>query len=134
MEDTPRSQTISTQSQEIAQQVARPTAGKAGTSPLLVRESSLLQLRVMAEADPELVFNSVAHRIDVFLLRQSFRQLRKSDSSGVDEVTAKQYKERLMDNLHDLDQVAYVRFASVYRNFRETKDFEEFIGELGDEN
>jgi len=104
MEDTPRSQTISTQSQEIAQQAARATAGKAGTSPLLVRDSSLLQLRMLAEADPELVFNSVAHRIDVFLLRQSFRQLRKSDSSGVDEITAKRYKERLMDNLHDLHQ------------------------------
>ena len=104
MEDTPRSQTISTQSQEIAQQAARATAGKEGTGPLLVRESSLLQLRMLAEADPELVFNSVAHRIDVFLLRESFRQLRKSDSSGVDEVTSKQYMERLMDNLHDLHQ------------------------------
>ena len=42
--------------------------------------------------------------------------------------------EMIMDNLRDLDTIAYVRFASVYRNFRETKDFEEFIGELGDEN
>ena len=29
-----------------------------------------------------------------------------------------------------LDQVGYVRFASVYRNFREAKDFEEFLGEM----
>ena len=39
-----------------------------------------------------------------------------------------------MDQLADLDQVAYVRFASVYRNFREAKDFEEFIGTLSEEN
>ena len=36
-----------------------------------------------------------------------------------------------MDYLADLDQVAYVRFASVYRNFREAKDFEDFVGKLG---
>jgi len=36
-----------------------------------------------------------------------------------------------MDGLAALDKVAYVRFASVYRNFREAKDFEEFIGSLG---
>ena len=35
-----------------------------------------------------------------------------------------------MDALFDLDQVAYVRFASVYRDFREAKDFGDFIGKL----
>ena len=34
----------------------------------------------------------------------------------------------------NLDDVAYVRFASVYRNFREAKDFEELLGELSDED
>jgi transcriptional repressor NrdR len=39
-----------------------------------------------------------------------------------------------MDALKSLDDVAYVRFASVYRNFREAKDFHELLGELkGDE-
>jgi len=39
-----------------------------------------------------------------------------------------------MDALANLDSVAYVRFASVYKNFREARDFEEFLGELsGDE-
>ena len=105
MEDTPRSQTISTQRQEIAQKVVHATAVKqTGASPLLVRESSLLNLRMLAEADPGLVFNSIAHRIDVSLLRRSFRQLRKVRSAGVDNITAEQYKEGLMDNLHDLHQ------------------------------
>ena len=36
----------------------------------------------------------------------------------------------IMDGLSNLDQVAYVRFASVYRNFKEAKDFEQFIGNL----
>ena len=39
----------------------------------------------------------------------------------------------VMDALSSLDQVAYVRFASVYRNFREAKDFEEFVGKLSSE-
>jgi transcriptional repressor NrdR len=38
-----------------------------------------------------------------------------------------------MAHLRDLDDVAYVRFASVYRNFREAKDFERVLGELSGE-
>ena len=37
-----------------------------------------------------------------------------------------------METLKEVDAVAYVRFASVYRNFREAKDFEAFLGELGE--
>jgi transcriptional repressor NrdR len=37
-----------------------------------------------------------------------------------------------MDALANLDQVAYVRFASVYRNFREAQDFEDFVGALSE--
>ena len=39
-----------------------------------------------------------------------------------------------MEGLKNLDDVAYVRFASVYRNFREAKDFEELLGELSSED
>ena len=35
-----------------------------------------------------------------------------------------------MKDLANLDQVAYVRFASVYKNFKEAKDFEQFVGNL----
>ena len=38
----------------------------------------------------------------------------------------------VMERLKDLDPVAYVRFASVYKNFREVKDFEDFLGNLED--
>jgi transcriptional repressor NrdR len=40
----------------------------------------------------------------------------------------------VMEHLRGLDDVAYVRFASVYRNFREAKDFEAVLGELSAED
>ena len=54
--------------------------------------------------------------------------------AGDKEVPSSVVGEAIMMALHDLDSVAYVRFASVYRNFREAKDFEEFItDELAEE-
>ncbi len=47
------------------------------------------------------------------------------------EVTSRQIGEIVMETLRGVDQVAYVRFASVYRNFNEAKDFQSFLGELG---
>ncbi|MDB5315816.1 MAG: ATP-cone domain protein [Rhodospirillales bacterium] len=47
------------------------------------------------------------------------------------EVTTRQIGEIVMETLRGVDQVAYVRFASVYRNFNEAKDFQSFLGELG---
>ena len=58
--------------------------------------------------------------------------VRRLESSGESEIPTKLIGELIMDALATLDQVAYVRFASVYRNFREARDFEEFIGKLGD--
>ncbi|HIC79928.1 MAG TPA: transcriptional repressor NrdR [Kiloniellaceae bacterium] len=58
--------------------------------------------------------------------------VRRLESSGESEIPTKQIGELVMDALANLDQVAYVRFASVYRNFREARDFEEFVGKLGD--
>ncbi|MFQ6017551.1 MAG: transcriptional regulator NrdR [Kiloniellaceae bacterium] len=60
--------------------------------------------------------------------------VRRLESSGESEIPAKLIGELVMDALATLDQVAYVRFASVYRNFREARDFEEFIGKLGGES
>jgi len=54
--------------------------------------------------------------------------VRRLESSGETEIPAEQIGEAVMDALANLDPVAYVRFASVYRNFREAKDFEDFIG------
>lgn len=56
--------------------------------------------------------------------------VRRLESSGESEIKSDTIGELVMDGLAALDKVAYVRFASVYRNFREAKDFEEFIGSL----
>jgi len=60
--------------------------------------------------------------------------VRELESLGESEVTSETIGETVMAHLRELDDVAYVRFASVYRNFREAKDFETVLGELsGDE-
>jgi len=57
--------------------------------------------------------------------------VRQLESAGETDIPSKQVGEMAMQALGQLDQIAYVRFASVYRNFREAKDFGEFIGRLG---
>jgi transcriptional repressor NrdR len=59
---------------------------------------------------------------------------RRLESSGESEIPTETIGEMVMDALAALDQVAYVRFASVYRNFREAKDFEDFVGQISDED
>ncbi len=56
--------------------------------------------------------------------------VRRLESLGEPEVNSNVIGEMVMDGLSNLDQVAYVRFASVYKNFREARDFEQFVGEL----
>ena len=58
--------------------------------------------------------------------------VRQLEASGESDIPSKQIGELVMDTLKELDPVAYVRFASVYRNFREAKDFEDFVGSLGE--
>ena len=57
--------------------------------------------------------------------------VRRLESLGESEIPSTVVGEMVMDALSTLDPVAYVRFASVYRNFREAKDFEDFVGKLG---
>src|ERR671915_2098586 len=60
--------------------------------------------------------------------------VRELEGLGESEITSETIGELVMEHLRALDDVAYVRFASVYRNFREAKDFEAVLGELsGDE-
>ena len=56
--------------------------------------------------------------------------VRQLESSGETDIPSDMIGERVMQALASLDKVAYVRFASVYKNFRETRDFEALIGEL----
>ena len=78
-----------------------------------------LQKRPVEDEQIERIVNSIQRRLE---------------SLGENELPSKVIGEIVMDVLHDLDQVAYVRFASVYRNFREAKDFEAFIGTLTEDH
>lgn len=56
--------------------------------------------------------------------------VRQLEASGENDIPSKQVGELVMETLKEVDAVAYVRFASVYRDFREAKDFEAFLGSL----
>lgn len=56
---------------------------------------------------------------------------RQLETSGETEISSNTIGEKVMDVLLELDKVAYVRFASVYKDFREAKDFEDFVENLG---
>ena len=95
---------------------------KDGEKVLFDREKLMRSLRIALRKRPvdddriERVVNSIQRRLETL---------------GESEIPTKVVGEMVMDYLADLDQVAYVRFASVYRNFREAKDFEDFVGKLG---
>ncbi len=55
---------------------------------------------------------------------------RQLETSGEGEVTSQRIGELVMEGLKGLDSVAYIRFASVYKDFTEAKDFEEFAGNV----
>ena len=59
--------------------------------------------------------------------------VRELESLGENEVSSEAIGEAVMNELRDVDDVAYVRFASVYKNFREAKDFEQALAELSDD-
>ncbi len=57
---------------------------------------------------------------------------RQLEVSGDSEVASATIGEMVMNGLKALDPVAYIRFASVYKDFREARDFEEFAGTVGE--
>ncbi len=60
--------------------------------------------------------------------------VRQLESAGESDIPAGDIGRLVMEGLKSLDDVAYVRFASVYRDFREAKDFEAVLGELSSES
>ena len=57
---------------------------------------------------------------------------RRIETLGESEISSKAIGEMVMDGLRALDSVAYIRFASVYRDFTEARDFEEFASSVKD--
>ena len=62
------------------------------------------------------------------------RIVRQLDGAGDPEIKSSDIGELVMDELLSLDKVAYVRYASVYKNFTKTQDFEEFAAKLTRKN
>ena len=58
------------------------------------------------------------------------RIMRSLETSGESEIKSTRIGELVIDGLQTLDKVAYIRYASVYRNFREARDFETFVESL----
>ena len=58
------------------------------------------------------------------------RVVQKLESQGDSEISSERIGQFVMEELQTLDKVGYIRYASVYRNFREAKDFEEFVGTI----
>jgi transcriptional repressor NrdR len=56
--------------------------------------------------------------------------VRQLEASGETEIKSHAIGELVMETLKEVDEVAYVRFASVYRDFREARDFENFLGKM----
>jgi transcriptional repressor NrdR len=59
------------------------------------------------------------------------RITQKLESMGESEIPSTLIGKTIMNELRDVDTVAYIRFASVYRDFTEAKDFEDIVDELG---
>jgi transcriptional repressor NrdR len=57
---------------------------------------------------------------------------RQVETSGESEIDSSRIGGMVMDGLKALDPVAYIRFASVYKDFREARDFEKFAGTVGE--
>ena len=102
----------------------------------------LRELTVIKRGGKRVPFDrdKLAHSIDIALRRRPVEPqrveqvvnglVRRLETMGESDIPSEVIGGLVMDALAGLDQVAYVRFASVYRNFREAKDFEEFLGKL----
>lgn len=55
---------------------------------------------------------------------------RELENSGVTEITSKDIGEKVMEKLLHINKVAYIRFASVYKDFKQVKDFEDFVANI----
>ncbi|WP_028878722.1 transcriptional regulator NrdR [Terasakiella pusilla] len=93
-----------------------------GTKKAFDREKLLSSIRIALRKRP--VDEEKIERIVSSIQRQL-------ETSGETEIQSAAIGEKVMEVLLDIDKVAYVRFASVYKDFREAKDFEDFVENLG---
>ena len=108
MEDTQRSQTTSDLNRKSVEQTTHNSKQLCfdgdETPPVLVGDVSLQKIVSMARENPEMVFTAVAHKIDLPLLNEAYRRIKKGKSMGVDKVTVAEYAVDLDKNLYNLHQ------------------------------
>jgi group II intron reverse transcriptase/maturase len=110
MGDTQRSQTISTQNRRIAEHATHKynkenlIHGTSGNPLILAGEPSLNNIAKLAKENPEMTFTSLVHRVDLSLLKDAFRRIKKGKATGVDKVTVRDYAVELDQNLYNLYQ------------------------------
>ena len=69
--------------------------------------------------------------ISPYEIEQLVEEIRRElENSGVTEIRSKDIGEKVMNKLLGKNKVAYIRFASVYKDFKEVKDFEEFVSNI----
>ena len=120
----------------------RRFCGNCGQRFTTVERTQLRELTVVKNDGRRVAFDrdKLARSIRIALRKRPIEEerierivnsiVRKLEASGDADIPSKQVGELVMDTLKELDPVAYVRFASVYRNFREARDFNAFVGEL----
>lgn len=108
MGDTQRSQTTSEPNRKSVEQTTHNHEQRSfegdDKPPVLVGEVSLQNIAMLARENPDMVFTSVAHRIDLSLLTEAYRRIKKGKSMGVDRVSAAEYAVNLDKNLYNLYQ------------------------------
>lgn len=104
----------------------------------------LRELTVIKKSGERRVFDrdKIVRSMDIALRKRPVEQdkieqainniVKTLETSGENEINASEIGELVMKALLKLDLVAYIRYASVYRNFREAKDFEDFVENIGD--
>ena len=123
----------------------RRSCGNCGQRFTTIERTQLRELTVIKSDQRRVPFDreKLARSIRIALRKRPVQEerierivngiVRQLEASGESDIPSKQIGELVMDTLRAVDPVAYVRFASVYRNFREAKDFEAVLGELSSE-
>ena len=140
----------------LAYQLAEQNLGKTGLNPsvgaIVVKNDSVISSGITSfRGRPHAEFNALS-KLKNFAGASLYTSLepcvhfgktppctkiiskivRNLEGLGESEIPTPTIGKFIMDGLSSLDKVAYVRFASVYKNFKEAKDFEQFIGNLDD--
>lgn len=96
---------------------------KNGERRVFDRDKLLRSIQIATRKRPV-----TADQVDMLVTRVA----QKLESMGEQEIPTHMVGKVVMDELKELDTIAYIRFASVYRDFREAKDFEDIVEELGE--